>query len=173
MGAETALPTAASVPAELLPHTQSGCNHNTALKSCKLTQKESKETDLVCFFTKRARGGEVSTFQTCTASSELLLSLRHAAPQLCMDKGGEKLLYLFEETLLLQPKEDAGIKKNAVQIALIPGTSNKVLPSLPSIWLFPVLQSSGRCTGHENWSVHFQRLLRCILLTVFRFSQEV
>lgn len=111
MGAETALPTAASVPAELLPHTQSGCNHNTALKSCKLTQKESKETDLVCFFTKRARGGEVSTFQTCTASSELLLSLRDAAPQLCMDKGGEKLLYLFEETLLLQPKEDAGIKK--------------------------------------------------------------
>lgn len=56
MRAETALLTAASVPAELLPHTQSGCNHNTALRSCKLTQKESKERDLLCFFTKRAWG---------------------------------------------------------------------------------------------------------------------
>lgn len=28
--------------------------------------------------------------------------------------------------------------------------------SLSSIWLFPVRRSSRRCTGHENWAMHFQ-----------------
>lgn len=93
MGAEAALPTAALEPAELLPHTHSGCKHNAALKSWKLIQKETKVTKAWCV--SLAKGDEREKF----------LSSRHAkqaqspcSPQemLCMEKGGEKLLsYIF------------------------------------------------------------------------------
>lgn len=58
LGAEAALPTAASVPAELLSHTHSGCNHNAALKSWKLAQKETKVTKTWCVSLVKGDEGE-------------------------------------------------------------------------------------------------------------------
>lgn len=109
MGAEAALPTASLVSAELLPHTHSGCNHNAALKSWKLTQKETKVTKAWSVsFAKEDEGEKflpskhAKQAQSSCSPQDMLI---HSSAW----TEGRNLYIYREESLLLQPKEDAGL----------------------------------------------------------------
>lgn len=155
----------------------SGCNHNPALKSCKLTQKETKVTkDLVCFFSKRGWRGEVSIFrhvqqaQSSCSPHDMLL---HSS---AWTKEGRKFYVCIWENIIAIAIKGCRIKKMQYRLCwyLVPLTrtlfSAVKTTYCPGFGYFQYHRAQGSCTAHENWGMQLKMYSSACLDSVRKFN---